>query len=306
MAETSGFFQAQWDSSLIDPTTGEATGWWDRNYIAQQFASYFALFIGNGVFGSPTNQCKVVPGTGLNVVVTPGWAFINGYWYHNDANLTLAVPSNSGTANRNDSVRLRWVDADRAVQAVYVQDSTTNTRTSTVYDLKLADVKVAPNVTSISASDITDTRTDEAVCGLVKGLMEVETTADLFAQYQSEFDEWFDAVKDQLTGDLAIRLQLEFAEIEAGFEADQALITDYVEKDYVRPLQTFTFTNKVCTISDANIKATSLVDVYFTAESIPYAEAAKIVVDTSAGAITMTAAEQPTGTIQGYIRVRVN
>ena len=37
MGQTSGFFQAQWDSSLQDPTTGEYTGWWDRNYIAQQF-----------------------------------------------------------------------------------------------------------------------------------------------------------------------------------------------------------------------------------------------------------------------------
>jgi len=346
MAEASGFFQAVWDESLIDPTTGEATGYWDRNYIAQQFADYFALFIGNGVFGSPTNQCKVISGTGLTVVVTPGWAFINGLWYHNDANLVLSVPENTGSVTRQDSVRLRWSDSDRAIQAVYVSGSTTNTRTSSIYDLKLANVSVPVNAATISNSNITDTRTNESVCGLVKGLMEIETTADLFAQYQAQFNEWFDEVKDQLTGDLAIRLQLEFDELNdnvdtyynntqsaiSGYESNisqqisgynsnyqatlnqtrqaastaESLVEDYVDNDYVIPLQTFTFTNRVCTILDEKIKASSLVDVYFTAASIPYAEDAVIVVDTSAGTITMTANKQPEGTIQGYIRVRVN
>ena len=345
MAQESGFFQAQWDSSLIDPTTGEATGYWDRNYIAQQFANYFALFIGNGVFGSPTNQCKVIAGTGLTVVVTPGWAFINGMWYHNDVNLTLEVPENSGSVNRNDSVRIRWSNSDRAISAVYVSGSTTNTRTSSVYDLKLANIKVAPNSVSISASVITDTRTDESVCGLVKGLLEVETTADLFAQYQSQFDEWFDGVKDQLTGDLAIRLQLEFDELNgnvstyysntqaaiAGYESDiaaqisgynsnyqatlnqtrqaaqtaQAAVENYVDKDYVIAEQTLTFINNVCQISDAKVTADSLIDVYFTADTINVAEEAQIYVDSSAGKITLTALNTPTGTIKAVIRVRV-
>ena len=56
MAETSGFFQAMWDDSLKNPTTEEYTGWWDRDYTANQFMKYFSLFVGNGVFVSPTNQ----------------------------------------------------------------------------------------------------------------------------------------------------------------------------------------------------------------------------------------------------------
>lgn len=345
MAETSGFFQAEWDSSLIDPTTGQGTGWWDRNYVAQQFANYFALFVGNGVFGSPTNQCKVIGGTGLTVVVTPGWAFINGFWYHNDSNLVLSVPSNTGVVNRNDSVRLRWVDSDRAIQAIYVEDSTTNTRTSTTYDLKLADVKVVPNTVTISDAAITDTRTNESVCGLVKGLMEIETTADLFAQYQAQFDEWFDEVKDQLTGDLAIRLQLEFDELNdnvdtyynntqsaiSGYENNisqqisgynsnyqatlnqtrqaastaEGLVSDYVDNDFVIEEQVLTFTNKVCQISNSKVTADSLIDVYFTSDSISAATKAVIVVESSAGMITLTADKQPTDTIKAVIRVRV-
>lgn len=334
MSQASGFFQAQWDESLQDPTTGEYTGWWDRNYIAQQFANYFALFVGNGVFGSPTNQLRVSPGTGLNVVVSSGWAFINGYWYHNDTDLIIPIASNSGNTNRVDSIRLRYSDSSRTITALAFTGDTTNTRGTTIYDIKLAEVIVPPNATSISASNITDTRPNEAVCGFVKGLMEVETTADLFAQYQAQFDVWFDSIKDQLTGDLAVRLQLEFDQLNANilqYKADtqsqidtyntnyqqiltntqaaaqtaQSQVNDYVNKDYVIPEQAFVFTNRVCQINDSKVTANSLIDVYFTAETIGAAEEAQIYVDSSAGRITLTATQQPASAIRGMIRVRI-
>ena len=37
--------------------------------------------MGNGVFANPANQLKVVVGTGLQVQVLPGKAWINGYFY---------------------------------------------------------------------------------------------------------------------------------------------------------------------------------------------------------------------------------
>ena len=125
------------------------------------------------------------------------------------------------------------------------------------------------------------------MCGFVKGLMEEETTADLFAQYQAQFNAWFDSIKDQLTGDLAVRLQLEFDQLNVIAE------------------QAFVFTNRVCQISDSKVTANSLIDVYFTAETIGAAEEAQIYVDSSAGTITLTATQQPSSAIRGSIRVRV-
>ena len=175
--------------------------------------------------------------------------------------------------------------------------------------------------------------------------MEVETTADLFAQYQAQFNAWFDSIKNQLTGDLAVRLQLEFDELndnvdeyyantqqsitnyqnqiasqisgynasyqqtlaatQAAAQTAQSQVTNYVDKDYVRAEQTFTFVNKVCTINDSKVTANSLIDVYFTADTIDVAEEAQIHVDSGAGTITLTALYTPTGTIKGTIRVRV-
>lgn len=69
--------------------------------------------------------------------------------------------------------------------------------------------------------------------------------------------------------------------------------------------QALTFLNNVCTISDSRITASSLADVYFTSLTESVANNADIVVETSAGAVTLTASNTPTGTIEATIHIRV-
>lgn len=209
MAETSGFFDA------VELTDGT----YDRSYIAEQFANYFKLFIGNGVFVSPTNQCKVIAGSGLNVIVKAGWAFINGYWYHNDTDLTLPIVANTTASSRTDMVILRFDSSSRTIVAQVALGTTTVNRT-TYYDLKLAEVAVGTGVSEIVTANITDKRSDEAVCGFVTGLLDVISTSDLFNQYQSMFDAWFNTVKGQLTADAAGSLQLQIDGITALLSED--------------------------------------------------------------------------------------
>lgn len=358
MAETSGFFDAVYN---------ESTDSYDLEYLAAQFAAYFALFVGNGVFGSPTNQLKVSSGDGMTIKISPGWAFINGYWYHNDEELVLSVASNLGTSSRSDAVLCRWDAGSRRISAVVQVGSTEVTRDGSYYDLKLAEIFVPAGATYVSQSNITDTRMNESVCGLVTHILEVQTTADLFAQYEAIFNDWFDSVKDQVTGDLAIKLQTEFTELNEKVDDYQAdtedMITQYktdmsnsyaqfknavtqsnssfqqnmsnsftqyqqtvnnsinviqqtantanqtiktfVDNDFTIPKQTLTFVNGVCTIIDERVTEDSLVDVYFTAESMTVAEVAQIYVDSAAGKIILTANTQPTSTLDAMIRVRV-
>ena len=336
MAETSGFFDAVYD---------ESTGSYDLEYISAQFAAYFALFVGNGVFGSPTNQLKVSSGDGMTIKVSPGWAFINGYWYHNDEELVLSITSNIGTSSRSDAVLCRWDAGSRRISAAVLVGSTEVTRDGSYYDLKLAEILVPAGATYIPQSNITDTRMNESVCGLVTHILEVQTTADLFAQYEAIFYEWFDSVKNQATGDLAIKLQTEFTELNEKVDTYQAntegmisqfknevtqsnnlfqqtvnnsinsiqgtansanqTIQTFVENDFTIPKQTLAFTNGVCTITDERVTEDSLVDVYFTAESMTVAEVAQIYVDSAAGKIILTANTQPTSTLDAMIRVRV-
>lgn len=309
MAETSGFFEAQWDSSLVNPITEEQTGWWDRDYLASQWMNFMKMFLGNGVFVSPVNQCKVIPGTGMSVIVTPGWAFINGAWYHNDENLIINIPSNATSSSRIDSIKLRYSESSRSINAISSIGSTDLIRGESVYELKLAEVTVDVGAVSISGSKITDTRANENVCGFVKGLVEVVDTDDLFSQFTSIFNNWFDTIKGQVTGDLGAKLQVEFSQLEADVEdyktTAQSLIENYVYNDYTSELTELTFVNKICEITDSKVTSNSLIDVYFTADTIQEAEDCKIYVDSEAGKIKLTAEQQPTETIKAIFRVRV-
>lgn len=317
MSETSGFFEAQWDESLTNPITEEQTGWWDRDYLASQWMEFMQMFLGNGVFVSPVNQCKVIPGTGMTVMVTPGWAFINGAWYHNDANLTITIPSNTTSSSRIDSIKLRYSEATRAINAVSANGSTSVTRGDSVYELKLAEVTVDVGAVTISASKITDTRSNENVCGFVKGLVEVVDTNDLFTQFTDIFNNWFDDVKGQITGDLGAKLQLEFTQLNNAVEQYQANVTEqvevandlvegYVYNDYVTDELTFTFVNKSCEVSDSRVTLNTLLDLYFTDDTIQEAEDCQITIDSGVGKYILKAVKQPSKSLKGRIRVRIN
>lgn len=306
--QTSGFFEAVYDETLQD---------YDRKYLASQFAKYFSLFVGNGVFVSPTNQLKVLAVSGMNVKLLPGFAFINGYWYNNDDDISIVVQANTSGSNRTDSIVLRYSNVDRTISYLYNQGSTALVRNASYYDICVAQITVPTNAEAIFDSNITDTRSDENVCGFVKGLIDVVSTDDLFAQFESMFDAWFDTVKGQLAGDLGTRLQLEFDELNTNVNAyktqtqgilnqSQALIDNYVNNDFVIGETTCVFTNKVCEILDSRITSASLIDVYFTAASIDYAVDAQITVDSYNGGIRLTAEETPLGTIVARFRVRVS
>ena len=349
MAETSGFFQGMWDDNLMNPITEEQTGWWDRAYVAKQFMEYFSLFVGNGVFVSPTNQLLVVPGVGRTVIVSTGWAFINGGWYHNDSELLLEIAANNSSTSRVDSIRVRYSESERKISVVVVNGETGVVRGDTIFDLEIAQVITNPGFTNITSVNISDMRPDENVCGFVKGLLEVVSTKDLFNQFQAIFENWFDAVKNQVTGDLAIRLQQEFDMLNQNVENYQnnvnqtveiyksdtdkaisdyktqteqtiaqyqqnvtqsvneskSLVSNYVEKDFVIGKQSLKFVNKVCTIIDERITKDTLVDVYFTSETINVAARANIYVDSYNGSIKLTAEIEPAGLIEAIIRVRV-
>lgn len=199
MAELSGFFDAE---ELVDGT-------YDREYVAEQFANYFKQFVSNGVFVNPTNQLKVQSNSGMTVRVLAGWAWINGYWYQNNADLILTIPANASAETVKHGIFVRYDSSERTISIVIGNGRTTVNRTAPYYELKLAEITVAPGTSAISTADITDTRGLSSVCGFVKGVVDVIDTDDLFEQFTAIFEDWFNHMKDQLDTDAAGHLQLE-------------------------------------------------------------------------------------------------
>lgn len=172
MAEHSGFF----DAKYVD-------GKYDRMYYAEDFAKYFANFIGNGVFEENMGELVVTQedNPSMNIKVLSGQAFINGYRYENDDDYFLAIDVASGSLNRIDLVVLRFNVLERKINLFVKKGTAAVTalppsvqRDADVYELKLAEIHVKAGATNIVQSSITDTRTDKDVCGFVRTIPDKE------------------------------------------------------------------------------------------------------------------------------------
>lgn len=205
MAFTSAFF----DAELVN-------GEYDREYSAEHFAEYFASFIANGVFPDPATNLQVVANTvnDMNVLVSTGMGWINGYYCKNDGSYPLAIQAANGTLNRIDAVVIGWSQSDRTITA-YVKTGVAASaptapsleRSADRYELMLATIMVNAGVTKITQSMITDKRPDSSVCGWVAGVVQQIDATNLFAQYDATFQTWFEDIQSQLSGDVATNLQ---------------------------------------------------------------------------------------------------
>lgn len=216
--ERCGFFDAN--------LTGEE---YDRVYLAQHFAAYFASFIANGVFAEHSNQLQVVEMATpqMQVGIERGQAWINGYWYENTDMLYIPVDVADGVLNRIDSVVLRLGFSERSMWlAVKKGTPAINPiapevmRTADYYELQLATISIPASSIKITQAQITDTRMNQDVCGWVTGVVKQLDTTTLFNQFETYFEEfkqlneneftaWFDRIKGQLSEDAAGKIQIE-------------------------------------------------------------------------------------------------
>ena len=204
MAEQSGFFNAL-----------ESGGQYDRTYDASDFARYFAMFIGNGVFINPTNQLKVVAKSGLTVTVKKGNAYIDGYWYHLTEDMDVTFSPNETSYDKNNVVCCTLDKTNREIRVNKKEgvSEITPTDNGTIHELVLASIVLGVGVSVISDSVITDRRPDNSYCGFVTGTVEQIETKELFLQFQTAFSEWFNSIKGQLGSDVAGNLQNQITSI---------------------------------------------------------------------------------------------
>ena len=196
----------------------------DRKYNASHWADYFKPLFCNGVFN---NDLQVIANGSMQIMIKPGYAWINGYGYHNTDNLILDIETASGNLNRVDSIVLRLDLTERKIGAIVRKGnnasqpvSPQNERTGVLYDIKLADINVAAGTTNISQSMITDKRMDSDVCGWVTGSVEQIDFSQISVQFETYFNEfqtdnlnnfnvWFERMKEQLSEEAAGNLQLQ-------------------------------------------------------------------------------------------------
>ena len=170
----------------------------DRKYKASDFAEYFKTFIGNGVFPNPSSNLQVISNGDMTLTISPGFAWINGYMYHNTDNLILTVDHSDSALKRIDRVVVKCDFVNREIRTyikkgIFSQSPVAPTleRSVDAYELCVAEIQVDNNVISIQQSKITDTRLNNELCGIVTQTVETIDTTTLFNQieeYKQEFE----------------------------------------------------------------------------------------------------------------------
>ena len=176
----------------------------DRTYKAEDWAEYFASFIGNGIFPVPSTGLQVVAGSGMNVTVRAGKAWINGYFYQNTGDLTVQLATADGQLNRIDRIVVQWNLTNRTITTKVKSSGFSASpsapavqRDADIYELVLADVFVAAGVTAITQSRITDQRLNTSLCGVVAAVVDQIDTAAFNAQLQAWFAEYESLSEEQ-------------------------------------------------------------------------------------------------------------
>jgi len=158
----------------------------DRQYSAADWRDYFGTLFSNGVVQGAVNGLEVKPQASPNktVYVDTGVAVINGAMRIADTTTNLTIADNTSGNPRIDRIVARLNYTDRKIEFALRQGTPasspvapTLTRTASAWEISLAKIAVANGFSTITATEITDERTDEAVCGYCK------------TSYMQEFDD---------------------------------------------------------------------------------------------------------------------
>ncbi len=179
-------------------------GVYDRIYNSEDITSYLNLLVGNGVFPNPSTQLQVRASSGMNIIVGAGSGWINGHKMVNTADLTLTVTTSDVVLNRIDAV-IFYLDLTDRTMGIEMKNGTaaatptapSMTRTSTRYELCLAQIRVDKQTSEITAAMITDTRINSTLCGMVQGLIQQIDTTSLWQQQEARFNDWMSSVQSQ-------------------------------------------------------------------------------------------------------------
>jgi hypothetical protein len=235
--EISSFFNAKIQSD----------GTPDRVYTADIFAKYFASFIGNGVFPNPSTGLQILSQNDMTIVLKCGKAWINGYYYENTSDLILKLDPADGVLKRIDRVVLRLDFFNREItckvkKGTFASNPVTQAlqRDADAYELCIAEIKVDAGAISILQSNITDTRLNSELCGIVTQTVKTIDTTELYRQlqayitehskdfdswlqsmkthYEEDFNNWFDTIKGVLDGDTAGNLANQILDLKKRIE----------------------------------------------------------------------------------------
>lgn len=165
-------------------------------YDADDASGYLATRL-SGVYSAEEDFAVTIAGE-LSLTVSAGQAWVRPARFRGRSIImeqptTLALTAADPVRTRIDRVVLRY-DAAARKTSLQVLEGTPDsasptapaiTRTALVYDLCLAEITRPAGSTAITAANLTDTRADEDVCGVMRDGVTSIPTAQLIAQWRA-------------------------------------------------------------------------------------------------------------------------
>ena len=161
-------------------------------YSAEDVATYLCTRT-SGVYAKNSNFAASITGT-RQVTIAPGLAWMNyddfkGVSVCSREDTVLTVPDADNTLNRVDRVVLQF-DTASNLTAIRLKTGTPAVaaqppdilQNHNQYELGLCTISVPAGSAAITAADITDTRADEAVCGVMRDGVTGIPTQQLLAE----------------------------------------------------------------------------------------------------------------------------
>ena len=165
-------------------------------YDADDASGYLATRQ-SGVYSAEEDFAVSISGE-LSLTVSAGQAWVRPARFRGRSIImeqptTLALTAADPVRTRIDRVVLRYDAAARQTRLQVLEGTPDSasptapaiTRTALVYDLCLAEITRPAGSTAITAANLTDTRADETVCGVMRDGVTGIPTAQLIAQWQA-------------------------------------------------------------------------------------------------------------------------
>ena len=172
-------------------------------YDAEDASGYLSTRL-SGVYSAEEDFAVTAQG-GLSVQVSAGQAWVRPARFKGRSIImeqptTVVLTEADPVRSRIDRIVLRY-DAAAKKTSLQVLDGTPDSaapaapaisRTELVYDLCLAEIRRPAGSTAVTAADITDTRADETVCGVMRDGVTGIPAATLIQRLRAEIDKLVD------------------------------------------------------------------------------------------------------------------
>ena len=215
----------------------------DRLYDAEQLSSIFDGIIIDGVYENIGDAFMVTayPDADDTVIVGTGRAWFDHTWTLNDSQFSLKLDPPSELVGRIDAIVID-VDKSQTVRKnsiLYVKGSEStpndppaliNTETHKQYPICYID-RGATLSAPVQQSQI-ENLVGTGHCPIVTGILEAQNLENLWAQLDSEFNTWWDGIKDVLDENVVTNLQNQINDLKDKVDGENALMGLIEKKVY--------------------------------------------------------------------------